>query len=81
MDSDRNLDTVKDFTSQRRLRILEIEKKCKQLCPMNFNELVSTIEYKTGLTPKKVKDYLKVLYDVKKITIENDIVSVVNNEN
>ena len=51
---------------------------CQKKTPMEYRELSSLIALETGLSILKIKEYLKILFDAKKITIDNnDIVRMV----
>lgn len=66
----------KSFMDVRRQRNLEILGICLRNCPLDIDKLISRIEFDTGLTGKKVRDVLKILYDIEKIIIEDNIVRV-----
>lgn len=65
---------IKDFTRNRRLQILRIENLIKEIKEDHVEKIMSRIEYETGLTEKTVNEFLKILYDIGKIKIENKIV-------
>lgn len=72
----------KDGATVRQLNILLVFEKCKKYCPMDIEILKSNIQFETGFTRKTLTEFLKILYDTKKILIENDVVSLkVKNEN
>lgn len=65
---------IRDFTVNRKMNILRIEKIIKEKCPMEHSKILSFIEYETGLVQKKANSILMILYDIGKIKIENDII-------
>jgi hypothetical protein len=59
------------FTSQRKLMFERVKAIVIENSPSDIEKIVSIIQYKTGLSKNKAKEYVKVLYDNKEINIDN----------
>ena len=61
---------------QFKLKILSIFDIIKRITPMKFERVISNCVFETGYSEKKIHEILKHLYNLEKINIENDIVSI-----
>lgn len=60
----------KSFTSNRILMFARVKEICQEICPENIEKVISILQYKTGLSKDKAKEYLKVLYDNGEVKID-----------
>jgi hypothetical protein len=67
------------MVEQRKLMIQKVAQMIKDKLPMEREEFLGIVMFETGLTEKKTKEYLKLLFKMKKFTIkEGDGETILN---
>jgi len=68
-------DKIWPGTRKRDQQMDTITRLAKELCPASYKKLISLVSYRTGLTPRKVReDYIEVLIDVGILSNNGDTV-------
>ena len=67
-------DRIWPGTRKRDQQMETITRLAKELCPASYKKLISFVSYRTGLTPRKVReDYVEVLIDVGILKLDGGI--------
>ena len=70
-------DKIWPGTRKRDQQMETINRLAKELCPVSYKKLISLVSYRTGLTPRKVReDYIEVLIDVGILSNNGDTLSI-----
>jgi len=59
-------------SNQRKLMIANIEGILKESLPSNRDDVVAIVMYKTGLTEKKVREYIRLFFKLNKLKKKED---------